>query len=525
MLKKRLLRLGSIIIAVAVILIVILFFEYIVYINTDFDDVTISITSTEGAISIEWDANFFTRNHTARITIYESVENADENSDSSSDENSVVNSDPVMTIDVSYSDEHYEFTEGTPLSTYVVTFDEIDTDGNVLLSREESQLFYEELPDLPLMEITTASGNDPSYGVTYPGNGIWDTVTIKDNEDESASFTMTDDEETLYYTSIDIRVRGNTSTVTSEKNSYKLTFGENVDLVGDGKVSCKEWILLLNGSLLHTYVGDLTTKLCDVEWTLSCAFVNVILNGEYIGCFYVTPCVKPDASGGLIDENGYIIEDDAYYWGPDEYPFTVTYINTFYYTLKYPSISDGNDPRLSAAATYMQNMLESVGSGDISTYIDATSFAKWILVRDLLGNSDSSGGNKYFYLTDLDVETATSSSKLKAGPLWDYDTNFCTPDAWSNDHYTTLYYLLFSNEEFCELYREEFYQIQDTFLEDMSAALYELYEENGEAINESWEINNALYGTPYGSLEEQTQDVLEWFTERMTFMEENLNNL
>ena len=61
--------------------------------------------------------------------------------------------------------------------------------------------------------------------------------------------------------------------------------------------------------------------------------------------------------------------------------------------------------------------------GDVGEYIDLRSFARWLLVQDITYNDDVAGSNMYLYKDDYD-ESVPMSTKLKMGPLWDFDAMF-----------------------------------------------------------------------------------------------------
>lgn len=52
-------------------------------------------------------------------------------------------------------------------------------------------------------------------------------------------------------------------------------------------------------------------------------------------------------------------------------------------------------------------------------YIDEKTFAAWVLGHDYLGTQDAAGRNMYIYKKD-----SSDDSKMKMGPMWDFDSNF-----------------------------------------------------------------------------------------------------
>lgn len=223
---------------------------------------------------------------------------------------------------------------------------------------------------------------------------------------------------------INIRVRGNTSSIVQDKKSYKILLNDTYDLLGrDSGYSCKEWVLLNNGRNLNTYIGNYVGVLCEMEWQPQMIFVNVMLNGDWKGCYCLTEAVTLESACGLISETGYIFENDAYWWNSEGAYFkTEKQIYQLGYTFKYPKIRNKDEAVALALKNYMQEFEDRILSGDVSYqhYIDEESYISWILARDIIGNGGGGGSNMYFYKYDFDVNNPTSS-KVKMGTLWNFD--------------------------------------------------------------------------------------------------------
>ena len=97
-----------------------------------------------------------------------------------------------------------------------------------------------------------------------------------------------------------IKGRGN-STWLQEKKTYNIKFDEKQSLLG--MKSSKKWVLLANAyydrTQLHNATAFEIARLTDYELVQSGQFVELILNGEHKGLYYL--CEKIDIEKGKIN--------------------------------------------------------------------------------------------------------------------------------------------------------------------------------------------------------------------------------
>lgn len=421
-------------------------------------------------------------------------------------------------------DKSYSFTDGVHGTLYTVSVTAEFQSGEKTSS--EKQLLYLDyamLPDLPLLIMDTVNEEEPTYTEAIKSDADLLGETITDNEYVNGVLRTSGlgyDREEFQ---MKIRIRGNTSALGSEKKPYKLTLENGADFLGKGAQSAhKEWDLLSCGTSINTYLGCYTADLCGMEWQPDMIFVNLILNGDWKGCYCLIEPVSKETAGSYVSSSGYIFENDAYYWNADG-----IYFQTLYptydsgYTVKYPRIDKADDVRLARMQAYMQQFEDAILSGDDNyhNYIEESSFVAWTLARDILGLRDGVGSNMYFYKYDYQPDNPTAS-KVKMGPLWDFDSAFQTEDQWSVNR--GIYVQFLEQQSFYDCYVSQWEQVSEHLADDVEENLQQLSDEQGEALDESWALDEARWNIPVSSLQEQINQALAWYQRRIEWMNQQI---
>lgn len=218
-----------------------------------------------------------------------------------------------------------------------------------------------------------------------------------------------------------IRGRGNATWRMYPKKPYKIKFIQKESLFGFP--SNKDWVLLadiLDRSMLRTPAMCELSNAIGMDYTVNYKAVDLFLNGEYEGLYYLTDQVERSENRINVEDDGFIIEDDAYFSSEPAY-FSTDLLN-LHYTFKYPEYEDDTfNEKLDYIKTYMDKLecvlfklVSDSTNIDYSEIIDVDSFAKWYLVNELMSNYDP---NRYYVLYN-------KNSKLKMFPLWDPEWSF-----------------------------------------------------------------------------------------------------
>lgn len=331
--------------------------------------------------------------------------------------------------------------------------------------------------DLPLLEFTLQDGKFPSYEIVLPPEDCGG-VSITDNEYVEGRFTISLKGKTLYdsgeYQSkksgVRVKVRGNTSTVEFNKKSYKVKLSKKADLLlreGDDAKD-KDWVLLGPGSgKLNYMAGSEIGRLCGLPWEPQGRHVVVIMNNRYMGVFYLVEAVSAGEHRVDIEESGYIVENDPYWWKPDEVYFKTNRQQAdLGWTFKEPDTDDFHEMSVENIR-FVLNTAEHrlYTSGEASDMIDYDSFARWMLAHDIMNSSDGYGSNIFVQKKDFSP-FAPFSSKLCMGPLWDFDSAFedTTPEhAVISSLPGFWFHILFKDPQFLETYEKVWKEVRETF--------------------------------------------------------------
>lgn len=421
--------------------------------------------------------------------------------------------------------ESISYENGEHGKAYTVSASAHYRDGSSGENIEKKTLFldYDQLPDIPLMIINTYSGDDPTYDEAEKADNRFMGATIVNNDYLPGEMVMSGGGIRNVSMRIEVRVRGNTSSFLSDKKSYKIHLDNACDLLDrNNGYFCDEWVLLNSGRDLNTYIGNYVGTLCGMEWQPQMIFVNVILNGDWKGCYCLTEAVCLESSHGLVSESGYIFENDAYWWNSGDLYFrTDKQAYELAYTFKYPEIRSKNETFVLTLKNYMQEFEDRILNGDSSyqDYIDEKSYSSWILARDILGNSDGGGSNMYFYKYDFD-ESDPTSSKVKMGPLWDFDGAFRMVNSWSDcrSGHVSYFPQLFSQDTFIDKYTETWEEISPYLYDNVENFLEYLEESDGEDIDESWRLDGNRWNVEIDSFYVQKEKALDWFFKRTIWM-------
>lgn len=279
---------------------------------------------------------------------------------------------------------------------------------------------------LPIVKIETVDGGNPSAAKEKHDGRMY---LIKNGE------IIYDSGENNEFS---IKVRGN-ATAHYPKRPYKLKLPKKANLLSDNPLSAsankdKNWVLLAgycDKTLLRSktgfFVSSLFNEISGNEelYVPNSEFVDVILNGDYLGNYCLTDSVKEGTDRLAINEKmsnsggiGMVAECDRNYAG--EPKWIISDVKKYPYTFKYPDAEDNDITVYSAIATFGDyvNRFEHAfydenTSDDWRNYIDIESFARWFLAHNILANIDTN----YF----ISKKTSDDSSKLVMGPVWDFE--------------------------------------------------------------------------------------------------------
>lgn len=229
------------------------------------------------------------------------------------------------------------------------------------------------------------------------------------------------------------RLRGNNS-MTHPKKPYRIKFDKKQQPL-DAPAKAKKWTLINNygdKTLMRNMIAFEVARQVGMEYVSYIRPVDVILNGEYKGCYQlcdqievgdgrvpVTEMEETDISGDELT-GGYLIEVDAYASGE---------ISWFQSSRGIPvTIKSPDDDKITAEQkSYIKSYFNKLENAAYSvkydspttgyrTLLDITSFLQHFIVGEVSGNTDTYWST-YMYKKRNDP-------KFYVGPVWDFDLAF-----------------------------------------------------------------------------------------------------
>lgn len=289
-----------------------------------------------------------------------------------------------------------------------------------------------------------------------------------------------------------IRGRGHSSWK-GVKKPYKIKFGKKTALMGMPKN--KHWALLKPTE--NTIAGLQLGKLMGMAWTPSFCSVEVILNGDYIGLYFLTETIRIDENRVNIYEQqdqetnpelikgGWLVEVDNYH---DECQITIPECSNWNLILRYHSpekLSNlqlqwlTNEFRAINAAIYSKDKT----STDWEEYIDIESMARFFILQEVMDNPDGFHGSFYLH------KDMGDNSKWIAGPIWDltcYNREKTDYTFRMKVHYgITPHWIgeIIQYDSFCQSVRS----VWDNLYPDRLSEIYDYIDETVLPLTEAWE--------------------------------------
>lgn len=341
-----------------------------------------------------------------------------------------------------------------------------------------------------------------------------------------------------------IKGRGNTSFTEFEKKPYQIKLADSVPFLG--MPSAKKWIFISNSadpSLLRNALSRNLAERLNLPQSEEGVFVDLYLNGEYMGNYYVTEKIEVGKNRLEITDlekatefanktadfsshetvwtdttkakqitnepdditGGYLIErdfDDRFLKEVEEHgSYFITDANESF-ILRSPEHASGN--QIAYIDGYVQSVENAVLSlegidGTTGKYytdlIDLDSFVRKYLLEEITANYDGGVASSFFY-----KDTDAVNGKLYAGPVWDYDVTWGNTPAYlghissSPDRLTRLAAHRDSSVWFNALYeKEEFYEaLTACYEQEISAYLTTLAEEVLPQLSEMTDASAAM---------------------------------
>lgn len=337
--------------------------------------------------------------------------------------------------------------------------------------------------------------------------------------------------------SISIKGRGN-STWLAPKKPYTLKFDNKISLFGEEKD--KSWILLANYydmTMLRNHTAFYMSSLSNLEYTPKAHFVEVMLNGKYIGTYQLCEKLKIGKHRVNVGDDGFLMEIDCRAPGEDAPYFSVPHLPNVV-NVKDPDVTIG-DEAYNYAKTFLTEA-DNVLFSDVfkdkekgwQKYMDMKSFVDFFIINEVAKNGDVCTFYTSCYMN------LKRGDKLKMGPIWDNDNSFGKHEdsnMWPIEGWymkkTLWYSRLLQDPIFVNELKNRyayFYSLKYNILMEINSYAeylkYAVYENNAR-----W---NTLYNNDirynyilWGSYQNEIQYLKDWLSRRMDWLNTEINKL
>ena len=236
---------------------------------------------------------------------------------------------------------------------------------------------------------------------------------------------------------MEIKGRGNYSWSGFDKKPYRIKLADKQPLLGMKK--SKHFALLAHADdsndrkgYMRNAVGFELSKMIGMAYTPDAKPLEVVLNGDYIGLYFLTETIRVDKDRVNIVEQedmetdsenitgGWLVEIDNYDSDPH---ITITEggdVYTMWVTYKTPEVlSYQQEQYLTQQIMLLDNLIYGDKNSDkLWEYLDMDALAKFYIVQEITDNYESFHGSCYLH------KDMGANAKWHFGPVWDFGSSF-----------------------------------------------------------------------------------------------------
>ena len=295
-----------------------------------------------------------------------------------------------------------------------------------------------------------------------------------------------------------IKGRGNYTWRDFDKKPYRLKLDAKAALLGMNK--SKHFALMAhaddNCGFLRNPCGFKISELLGMPWTPKQAPLELVLNGDYVGLYFLTEIIRVDKDRVNIDEQedyatdpevitgGWLVEIDNYNADPH---VTLKEKGTdedydIWFTYKSPeALSTEQEDYL---IKQMKDINDGMDDGSWVNYVDLDVLARFYVVQEVMDNRESFHGSCYMN------KQRGNDQKWLFGPVWDFGCTFSGIKAFIYDDWNfhqVWIKRMCQNTEFMELVKKHWkefystkYQELMTYIIDFATSIREAAKRDAE---------------------------------------------
>ena len=235
---------------------------------------------------------------------------------------------------------------------------------------------------------------------------------------------------------MEIKGRGNYSWTGFDKKPYRIKLADKQQLLGMNK--SKHFTLLAHADdsndrkgFMRNAVGFELSKLIGMTYTPDAKPLELVLNGDYIGLYFLTEHIRVDKDRVNIVEQedeeidsekitgGWLVEIDNYDTDP-HVTIKEGGETTMWITYKTPEVlSYQQEQYLTQQMKLIDNLVYGdKNSNELWNHLDMDALAKFYIVQELTDNYESFHGSCYLH------KDIGANAKWNFGPVWDFGSSF-----------------------------------------------------------------------------------------------------
>lgn len=237
---------------------------------------------------------------------------------------------------------------------------------------------------------------------------------------------------------LEIKARGNYTRTGFSKKPFKLKLGKKQSLLGLSK--SKHFAILAhaddNKGYLRNFTGFNLGRRMELPWTPWQQPVEVVINGDYRGLYFLTESIRIGDDRVMIEElddncqdaslasGGYLVELDNYD-EPDESQIRMAELgngpgpkDALRITFDTPEVYSPVMRRFITEQFTTMNSLVGSNSDDLWAYIDMDDLARYYLVEEIISHTEAFHGSTYMF------RDRGEGQKWHFSPLWDCGNAF-----------------------------------------------------------------------------------------------------
>ncbi len=239
---------------------------------------------------------------------------------------------------------------------------------------------------------------------------------------------------------LEIKARGNYTRTGFSKKPFKLKLGKKASMLGMSK--SKHYAILAHADddkgYLRNFTGFLLGKRIGLPWTPSMQPVEVVINGDYRGLYFLTESIRVEEDRINITEladnetdpslisGGYLVELDNYDEDnqirmQEKTCISLPRVDVLRITFDTPE--EYSDIQREFVTEQFSAMNDTIGRNDdqLWDYMDLEDAAKYYVVEEIISHYEAYHGSTYLF------RDFGENQKWHFSPLWDCGNAFNAP--------------------------------------------------------------------------------------------------